>query len=150
MFAGWLLGGAGLLFVAIAAISGLRTRKFLSTAVAADGTVTGFEEQTSTDSDGDTTSSFHAVVTFSTAGGDSVKFTEKTQTFGGLSEGDVVPVKYDPTDPERARMVKGAVEWLTPIVLGSLGVALVDPRGDRVRRRRLSGVVSRRRGGGRR
>ena len=127
MFAGLLLTGTAVLFLAIAAVSAMRARRFLSSALGVEGTVTGFEEQTSTDSDGDTTSSFHAVVQFVTAGGEPVQFTEETQTFGGLKEGDAVAVKYDPAQPERARVVTGKREWLTPIVAGLLGFALLIP-----------------------
>ena len=66
MLAGVIVGAVGVLFLVIGVVTGLRIRRFLSAAVATQGKVVGFEEQVSTDSDGDTTSSTHAVVEYAT------------------------------------------------------------------------------------
>ena len=125
MLAGILLGGVGVLFLVVGAVTGFRVRRFLTTAVEIQGKVVGFEEQVSTDSDGDTTSSTHAKVEFDTASGQKVIFTEKSQTLGGLEIGSAVPVKYDPAAPRKARIATGGRLWLSTIVLAALGAVLV-------------------------
>jgi hypothetical protein len=122
---GIVLGAVGLLFLTIGVVSALRTRKFLNTSVAVQGELVGFEEQVLTDSDGDRTSSTHAVVQFVSAAGATVTFTEGSQTFGGLQVGDPVPVRYDPSQPERARIATGGRLWVRNIVVLALGAGLL-------------------------
>jgi len=125
MLAAILLGGVGALFLVVGLITGLRIRRFLSTAVAIQGKVVGFEEQVSTDSDGDTSSSTHAQVEFETASGQKTVSTEKSQTLGGLALGSAVPVRYDPAAPRKARIATSGRLWVSTIVLVALGAVLV-------------------------
>ena len=125
MFAAILLGAVGALFLVVGLINGLRIKRFLSTAVAIQGKVVGFEEQVSTDSDGDTSSSTHAQVEFETASGQKIVFTEKSQTLGGLAMGSAVPVRYDPAAPRKARIATSGRLWVSTIVLVALGAVLV-------------------------
>jgi hypothetical protein len=125
MLGGILLGAVGVLFLVVGAITGIRLRRFLGSAVEIQGKVVGFEEQVSTDSDGDRTSSTHAKVEFETASGQKMIFTEKSQTLGGLAVGSAVPVKYDPAAPRKARIATGGRLWLSTIVLVALGAVLV-------------------------
>ena len=119
-----IVGAVGVLFLVIGVISWLRIRRFLSTAASAKGTVVGFEQQVSTDSDGDTSSSTHAVVSFESATGGMVTFTERSQTMGGLAMGAVVPVKYDKANPSEARIATSGRLWVATIVLFAVGVVL--------------------------
>ncbi len=120
-----ILGAVGILFLLVGVISGVRTRRFLDTAAATQGTVVGFEERVSTDSDGDRSSSTHAVVAFASAAGMAVTFTEKSQTLGGLDIGSAVPVKYDKANPEKARIATGGRLWVNTIVIIAIGVVLL-------------------------
>jgi hypothetical protein len=125
MLAGIIVGAVGVLFLVIGVISWLRIRRFLSTAASAKGTVVGFEQQVSTDSDGDTSSSTHAVVSFESVAGGTVTFTERSQTMGGLAMGAVVPVKYDKANPSEARIATTGRLWVATIVLVAIGVIMV-------------------------
>jgi hypothetical protein len=125
MVAGIIVGAVGVLFLVIGVISWMRIRRFLRTAASTKGEVVGFEQQVSTDSDGDTTSSTHAQVMFTTADGRSVTFTERTQTMGGLALGSAVPVKYDRAEPDKARIATSGRLWVTTIVLAALGAVMV-------------------------
>lgn len=121
MLTGLILGAVGLLFVIVGGVTGLRLRSFLSTAVAAQGKVVGFVKQSSNDGG----SSTHAQVEFAPAGGPSVTFVEKSQTFGKLSVGSEVPVKHDPMAPGKARIATSGRLWVTPIILIALGAVLL-------------------------
>ena len=52
-------------------------------------------------------------------------FIEKSQTFGALSVGSAVPVKYDPAAPKKARIATSGRLWVTTIVLVALGAVLL-------------------------
>jgi hypothetical protein len=118
---GLILGAIGALFLIVGAVTAIRTRRFLSRSVAAQGTVVGFAKQTSNEGG----SSTHAQVEFSTAAGESVTFTERSQTFGGLAKGAAVPVTYDPARPRNARISTSGRLWVSTIITIGLGVALV-------------------------
>lgn len=118
---GIILGAVGLLFVVVGAVMALRLRSFLNTAVAAQGKVTGFVTQNSNEGG----SSTHAKVEFVTADGETRTFVESSQTFGRLSVGSVVPVKYDPTGPKKARIATSGRLWTTSIATLTLGAVLL-------------------------
>jgi acylphosphatase len=118
---GIILGAVGLLILVVGAVTGVRLRTFLSTAAAAQGRVVGFVKQTSNEGG----SSTHAQVEFVTADGQTRTFVENSQTFGRLSVGSAVPVRYDATDAKKARIATSGRLWTTPIVLLVLGVALL-------------------------
>jgi hypothetical protein len=120
--AGIILVAVGILFLVVAVVTGMGIRRFLSSAVATDGKVVGFVKQSSGSEGGTST---HAQVQYSTAAGETVTFTEKSQTFGSLSVDAAVPVKYDPGAPKKARIATTGRLWATTIVLAGLGVALL-------------------------
>ena len=119
---GFILGGIGILFLIVGTVMTVRLRSFLSGAAATRGTVVGFVKQSS-GSDGGT--SKHAQVEYATEAGETVTFTETSQTMGGLKVGSDVPVKYDPAQPRKARIASSGRLWATPVMLFVLGVALV-------------------------
>ncbi len=116
-----ILGAVGLVFVVVGAVMGVRLRAFLSTASEAQGKVVGFVKQTSNEGG----SSTHAKVEFVTADGQTRTFVENSQTFGRLSVGSAVPVKYDATGPKKARIATSGRLWTTPVLLLALGVGLL-------------------------
>ncbi|MEO5921722.1 MAG: DUF3592 domain-containing protein [Pseudolysinimonas sp.] len=122
MSAGIIVGAIGVLILVVGVISGLRTRSFLGAAATAQGRVVEFVKHTSEGSESG--SSTHAVVEFAAENGATVKFTEKSQTMGGLAVGSEVPVKYDPAAPEKARISTGGRLWLTTIVLVAVGAVM--------------------------
>ena len=122
MLAGIILDAIGVLFLVVGAVTGVGIRRFLSTAVATQGTVVGFVKQTSGSEGGTST---HAQVEFAAPDGTTVKFTEKSQTFGGLAVGAEVPVKYDPAKPGKARIATSGRLWVNTIVLAGLGAVLL-------------------------
>lgn len=122
MLTGIILGAVGVLFVVVGAVTAMGVRRMLRVAVATEGKVVGFVKQSSGSEGGTST---HAQVEFATAAGETVTFTEKSQTFGALSVGSVVPVKYDPGAPKKARIATTGRLWVTTIVLVALGAALL-------------------------
>jgi hypothetical protein len=121
MQTGIILGAVGLLLAMVGAIMALRLRAFLGRAASAQGKVVGFVKQTSSEGG----SSTHAQVEFVTADGETRMFVENSQTFGRLSAGTAVPVKYDPAEPKKARIATSGRLWTTSIVLIALGVVLL-------------------------
>jgi hypothetical protein len=121
MQTGIILGAVGLVFLVVGAVMALRLRSFLSRAVVAQGKVVGFVKQTSSEGG----SSTHAKVEFVTAAGETRTFVESSQTFGKLSAGTAVPVKYDPAQPKKARIATSGRLWTWPILLLAVGAVLV-------------------------
>jgi hypothetical protein len=110
--------GVGALMLAIGVFIYLRTRRFLETAVDAQGTVVGFEENHS--SEGGPT--YSPVVEFTGMDGQTRKFTDSVSSSPpGFDEGEVVPVKYDPKDPGRAKINKRFRLWFVTALLSSMG-----------------------------
>lgn len=121
LLTGIILGAVGVIFLIVGGVTGMGIRRFLSAAVDTQGKVVGFVKQSSNEGG----SSTHAQVEYATAAGETMTFTEKSQTFGGLAVGSAVPVKYDPAAPKKARIATSGRLWVTPIVLLVLGVALL-------------------------
>ncbi len=121
MLTGLILGAAGVLVLIVGAVTGFRIRSLLNTAAEAQGKVVGFVKQALSEGG----SSKHAEVEFVTAEGETVTFTETSQTMGGLAVGSQVPVKYDPARPRKARIATGGRLWGTVIMLSVVGIALL-------------------------
>jgi hypothetical protein len=111
--------GLGFLFLALALFFWFRTRRFLETAVSTTGTIVNLIE--SSGSEGGTV--YQAVVQFKTADGRDVTWTETMASNPPAGQpGDEVPMKYDPTDPDDARISKPFRLWFLPGLFGLLGV----------------------------
>ena len=113
----------GVALLVIGVIVFTRTRKFLATAVGAQGTVIALVEHERRDSK---TREIHR------SWSPQVRFAvgEKTYDFTSsvssspprYQEGQTIDVKYDPQNPNNAKVASGSSYWTGPIVLGGLGV----------------------------
>jgi hypothetical protein len=121
LLTGIILGAVGIVFLIVGVVTGMGVRRLLNVAVATDGKVVGFVKQSSNEGG----SSTHAEVEFATASGDTVTFVEKSQTFGALSVGSIVPVKYDPAAPKKARIATSGRLWVTTVVMVGAGAVLL-------------------------
>jgi hypothetical protein len=111
--------GLGLLFIGLAAFFVIRTRRFLETAVPTTGTIVDLIASSS--SEGGTV--YRAVVQFKTSDGRDFQWTETMASNPPAGQpGDEVPVKYDPANPEEARITKPFRLWFLPGLFGLLGV----------------------------
>jgi hypothetical protein len=116
----------GLIFLGIGAIQlGLgifffvRTRRFLRTAVEATGTIVELLE--SSGSEGGTV--YQAVVEFQTAEGRSIRWQETMASNPPAGQqGDQLLMKYDPVNPQRARIARATRLWFLPGLFGLLGL----------------------------
>ena len=115
----------GLLFVAIGIVfAGLawfflaRTRTFLRAAVDTTGTIVDLLE--SSGSEGGTT--YSAVVRFHTADGREIQWTETMASNPPAGQrGDQLAMKYDPANPQKARIAKASRLWFMPAFFGGMG-----------------------------
>jgi len=115
----------GVIFIATGAVMiGLaifffsRTRRFLRTAVEATGTIVELVE--SSGSEGGT--AYSAVVEFQTADGRAVRWEESMASNPPVGrKGDQLLMKYDPADPNKARVAKATRMWFMPALFGGLG-----------------------------
>ena len=108
----------GVLLLVGGVIGLLHTKRFVSDAERATGTVIDLSSRT--DSDGDVM--YHPVVRFTNAEGRTVQFVSSTGSSpASESEGDRVEVLYDPDDPEDAKLSGFFDLWLWPIAFGALG-----------------------------
>jgi hypothetical protein len=116
----------GVIFLAVGAVQlglgvffWLRTRRFLRTAVSTDGTIVELIE--SSGSEGGTV--YQAVVEFQTADGRTVRWQESMASNPPAGQrGDRVPMKYDPSDPDNARIAKTFRMWFLSGLFGLLGL----------------------------
>lgn len=116
----------GVIFLGVAAVMlGLgifffvRTRRFLRTAVEATGTIIELRE--SSGSEGGTV--YSAVVDFQTADGRSIRWEESMASNPPAGQpGEQLVMKYDPANPQRARIAKATRMWFMPVLFGGLGV----------------------------
>ncbi|MGI8796561.1 MAG: DUF3592 domain-containing protein [Acidimicrobiia bacterium] len=126
--AGLVFAGLGALLFSIGAFWFMRVRRFLATAVDVEGTVLGHQSRRSRSTSGGSATSYYPVVQFATAEGRSVEFTDQV---GGSPPshdvGETVPVKYDPGDPEHARIATGFRLWFGPGLIVLLGVGFLVP-----------------------
>ena len=115
---GLIFMGVGVPMFAVAVFLFFRTRRFLETAVDTTGTI--IDLIASRSSEGGTV--YRAVVAFKTSEGRDVQWTESMASNPPAGQpGDEVPVKYDPTNPEEARIAKPFRLWFLPGLLGLLG-----------------------------
>lgn len=95
-FAGGVFVLVGIIFVAVTPLISMGADKRTATA---EATIVDVEERTSTDSDGDRSTSYYPVLQFEDS--DHVTHTgTQNVSSGGYDVGDVVEVQYDPMDPE--------------------------------------------------
>ena len=115
--------GAALLVIGVVVFS--RTRRFLATAVSAQGTVLEMIQRTSKDREGAVSTVWAPRVRFS-ASGQTIEFESKVGSSPPrYKEGDTLEVKYDPQDPNNARVAAGSSMWLVPVLLGGIGVVFL-------------------------
>jgi hypothetical protein len=117
---GLILGAYGITFLGSLLIPALRTRRLLKSGVTAQGTVVGAEENTSTDADGITSTSYNPVVHFTTVDGRMVEFTSAVGWGNEPDVGGAVNVRYLSNDPEQAEIDR-ATMWIVPAAFGLLG-----------------------------
>ncbi|MFC7625299.1 DUF3592 domain-containing protein [Microlunatus sp. GCM10028923] len=125
---GLIFGSAGLILLVIGAALGGNTISFLGNSTVTTGTVVDNKERTScSQSSRDRTETCstqdHAVVVFTTAEGEEIRFTSTTGTSPPMYRvGDRVPVRYPPDRPRDAT-IDGFLElWLGALITTGLGV----------------------------
>ena len=115
---GPMFGWTGVVMRAIAAFLVWRTRDFLSRAVDTTGRVMGYET-----SHGEDGVSYKPVIQFQLDEQQVVQFTDRMASNPPAYEvGEVIPIKYDPQNPRRARPAKAFRLWFTPGLLSLLGI----------------------------
>lgn len=115
-----------LIFLAVGAVQlGLgvfffvRTRRFLRRAVETTGTIVDLIE--SSGSEGGTV--YQAVVEFQTADGRAIRWQESMASNPPAGQpGEQIPIKYDPANPNKARIAKTFRLWFLSGLLGLLGL----------------------------
>jgi hypothetical protein len=116
----------GVIFLVIGAVMiGLaifvfnRTRRFLRTALDATGTILELRE--SSGSEGGTV--YSAVVAFQTTCGRSIRWEESMASNPPAGQpGEQLVMKYDPANPQKARIAKATRMWFMPMLFGGLGL----------------------------
>jgi Protein of unknown function (DUF3592) len=116
----------GLIFLAVGAVQlGLgifffvRTRRFLRRAVETTGTIVDLIE--SSGSEGGTV--YQAVVEFQTADGRAIRWQESMASNPPAGQpGEQIPIKYDPANPNKARIAKTFRLWFLSGLFGLLGL----------------------------
>jgi hypothetical protein len=115
--------GAVLLFLGIRNF--VRTRRFVSRASSATGTVTEVRTRTSTSHTGDgprMRTYRYPVVRFQSQDGRTVEFESETGTSSfSQGPGEQVEVIYDPLRPEEARIKSFMMLWFVPLIFSVVG-----------------------------
>jgi hypothetical protein len=115
LFIPFLLSAVGTLFLVLGIRNFLRTRRFVSRAASATGTVTDVKTRASTShsSDGFEVGRYrYPVVRFPTQDGRTVELESKTGTSSfSQGPGERVEVLYDPLKPEEARIKTFMMLW---------------------------------------
>ena len=110
------VGGAGIL---AALVLYLRGRRFLATALSAQGTVV--ENVASSGDEGGTV--YQPVIDFTAADGQQVRFTGSVASSPPKYQpGQVVTVKYSPTNPQKAKLPGIFGMWFLPLLFGTMGI----------------------------
>lgn len=112
----------GLVFVGIAVLKAQGARRFLSTAIEAEGQIVDYTQKQNFD---DERLMYSAVFEFTTADGQVTRVTANTSSSSKPAVGRQVRVLYDPQDPQRARLKSWAALWMLPTVFGALGAMLI-------------------------
>ena len=109
----------GAIFIGLGIFFFIRTRRFLRTAVETAGTIVELRE--SWGSEGGTV--YSAVVEFQTADGRSIRWEESMASNPPAGQpGEQLVMKYDPANPQRARIAKATRMWFMPVLFGGLGL----------------------------
>jgi hypothetical protein len=114
-------GTTGLYLVSVAIRLIIRQRDWKKRAVGAEGTITGFAEETPT---GDRAGHplFAPYVTFTTANGESIEFkSSRSERPNPYTVGQKVAVRYLPEDPNGADLESVASGWFALIVVLVMG-----------------------------
>lgn len=105
-----------MLFIAFGVRSFIRRRAFLRISTAIDGTVVRIEEHT--DSEG---TSYAPIVQFRTSDGEVHEIEPDIATGSPRHRvGQRLPVRYDPQQPEKARITTSFYNWFAPLLLWAL------------------------------
>lgn len=108
----------GLLLVAIAVFSFVRTRMFIGSSQEVKGTVLRNVYHSGSEGGG-----YAPVFGFTTIDGRKVEVQDKLETNPPqFHEGAVVTILYDPQDPGRARIKKWMNLYFVPLLLGGMGL----------------------------
>ena len=109
----------GAVFIGLGIFFFIRTRRFLRTAVETAGTIVELRE--SSGSEGGTV--YSAVVEFQTADGRSIRWEESMASNPPAGQpGEQLVMKYDPANPNKARIAKATRMWFMPMLFGGLGL----------------------------
>jgi Protein of unknown function (DUF3592) len=109
----------GVVLFAIGGFLWMRTRRFLETAVDTTGVIVDLLE--SSGSDGGTV--YQAVVEFQTREGQTVRWTESMASSPAAGDvGDQLPMKYNPDDPNEARIARAFRMWFVTMLLSGMGL----------------------------
>lgn len=109
----------GAVFIGLSAFFVARIRRFLRTAVSTEGVILELIE--SSGSEGGTV--YQAVVEFETADGRTIRWQESMASNPPPGQaGDRVPMKYDPANPQEARIAKTFRLWFLPGLFACLGL----------------------------
>jgi type II secretory pathway pseudopilin PulG len=112
----------GVVMLVIAVVVFSRTRRFLATALSAQGTVIEMIQRTRRDREGRTSTVWAPRVQFSVSG-QTIEFESKVGSSPPrYKEGQAIDVKYDPQDPNNARVAAASSMWLVPALVGGIGV----------------------------
>jgi hypothetical protein len=121
--------GLGALMIVLAIVSIFRTRRFLATAVTVEGTITDIEKRERTvrrQGETEQKTTFHPRISFTTKEGKPYEFIERTGTsMPTFAVGGTVQVKYDPANPQEARMATTYRLWATPVIMMIIGIAAI-------------------------
>ena len=120
----FLLSVVGAVFLVLGIRNFVRTRRFVSRALSATGTVTDVKNRRSTShsSEGSRIRRY-PVVRFQTQEGRTVEFESETGTSSfSQGPGEQVEVLYDPLKPEEARIKTFIMLWFAPLIFSVLGV----------------------------
>lgn len=111
--------GVGVPMLLVAVYLFVRTRRFLETAADTTGVIVDLIASRS--SEGGTT--YKAVVDFQTADGRMIRWTETMSSSPAAGQpGDQLPMKYDPDNPEDARIAKPFRMWFLPVFFLGMGI----------------------------
>ncbi|HMG26258.1 MAG TPA: DUF3592 domain-containing protein [Acidimicrobiia bacterium] len=109
----------GAIFIGLGIFFFIRTRRFLRTAVEVNGTIVELRE--SSGSEGGTV--YSAVVEFQTADARSIRWEESMASNPPAGQpGERLVMKYDPANPNKARIAKATRMWFMPMLFGGLGL----------------------------
>ncbi len=114
---------AGPCLLVFSVVSVIRTRGFLLRSVEVNGEVVRLERSKDRDRYGYT---YAPVFSFTAADGETHTVTSDVSSSPpGFSEGEPVRVRYDPANPEDARIHSFFQTWGTSVIFGAVGVGFV-------------------------